>query len=155
MPRRPPMIRPSQGFSLIEVLVVVSLIALLVGMVGTSVYRSLDGVKVRQAGKDLVTALRYTRGQAIVAREERTLNVDVEKKTFRAPEQKAVELPDGVDVTIRTAAFDLDRSVGKVRFFPDGSSTGAQITLTAGERSWLISVGWLTGEIALETGADS
>ncbi len=155
MPRRPPMIRPSQGFSLIEVLVVVSLIALLVGMVGTSVYRSLDGVKVRQAGKDLVTALRYTRGQAIVAREERTLDVDVEKKSFKAPERKVVELPDGVDVTIRTAAFDLDRSVGKVRFFPDGSSTGAQITLTAGQRSWLISVGWLTGEIDLETEAGS
>ena len=145
----------SRGFSLIEVLAVVSLIALLVGMVGTSVYRSLDGVKVRQAGKDLVTALRYTRGQAIVAREEKTLEVNVEKKSFQAPERKVVELPEGVDVTLKTAAFDLERSVGRVRFFPDGSSTGAQITLTAGERSWLISVGWLTGEIALETQSGS
>ncbi|MEM9183449.1 MAG: hypothetical protein AAGB27_09880 [Pseudomonadota bacterium] len=40
-----------------------------------------------------------------------------------------------------------------MRFFPDGSSTGAQITLTAGSRSWLISVGWLTGEIELTEGA--
>lgn len=140
-----------QGFSLIEVLVVVSLVALMASLVGTSIYRSLDGVKVRQAGKDLVTALRYTRGQAIVAREEKTLAVNVEKKSFQAPDRKTVNFPEGVDVTLKTAAFDLDKSVGRVRFFPDGSSTGAQITLTAGQRSWLISVAWLTGEIDLET----
>ena len=145
----------ARGFSLVEVLAVVALTALLVGIVGTSLYRSLDGVKVRQAGKDLVTALRYTRGQAIVAREEKTLDVNVEERTIQAPGREPVELPDCVEVTLKTAAFDLERSVGRVRFFPDGSSTGAQITLTAGQRSWLISVGWLTGEIDLETQAGS
>lgn len=141
--------RSHAGFSLVEILVVITLASLLASLVGGSIFRSLDGVKTRQAGKDLVTALRYTRGQAIVRREEQTLEVNVEQRSFRAPDRKAVTLPDGVEVTLRTAAFDLDKSVGKVRFFPDGSSTGAQIRLTAGSREWLISVGWLTGEIDL------
>lgn len=137
------------GFSLVELLVVLTLAALLASLVGGSIFRSLDGVKTRQAGKDLVTALRYTRGQAIVTREEQTLEVNVEQRSFRAPSRKATTLPDGVEVTLRTAAFDLDNNVGRVRFFPDGSSTGAQIRLTSGRRQWLISVGWLTGEIDL------
>ncbi|MEM9533701.1 MAG: GspH/FimT family protein [Pseudomonadota bacterium] len=144
--------RPQTGFSLIELLVVLVLAGLLASLVGGSVIRNLDGVKTRQAGKNLVTALRYTRGQAIVKREEQTLEVNIEDRSFRAPSKDAVVLPDGVDVTLKTAAFDLEGTVGKVRFFPDGSSTGAQITLSAGRRSWLISVGWLTGEIDLREG---
>ncbi|MFK7955838.1 MAG: GspH/FimT family protein [Lysobacterales bacterium] len=143
------------GFSLIELLVVLVLVGLLASLVGGSIFRNLDGVKTRQAGKNLVTALRYTRGQAIVTREEQTLEVNIEKRSFRPPDRDATVLPEGVDVTLKTAASDLDATVGRVRFFPDGSSTGAQITLTAGSRSWLISVGWLTGEIDLAEGAAS
>ncbi len=140
---------------MVELLVVMVIMGLLVSVVGGSIYRNLDGIKTRQAGKDLLTALRYTRGQAIVKREEQTLEIDIEKRSFRPPTKEATVLPDGVDVTLKTAAFDLEGNVGKVRFFPDGSSTGAQITLTSGARSWLISVGWLTGEIALTNGAAS
>ena len=147
MPSRPANFAPQRGFSLVEMLVVVTLVALLATLVGGSIFRNLDGVKTRQAGKDLVTALRYTRGQAIVRREEQTLEVNVEQRSFKAPDRKAVNLPDGVEVSLKTAAFDLEDDIGRVRFFADGSSTGAQIRLTAGSRQWLISVGWLTGEI--------
>ncbi len=142
------------GFSLVELLVVLVLAGLLVSLVGGSVIRNLDAVKVRRAGKEMMTALRYTRGRAVVSREERTLEVNVEERTYQAPDREPVQLPDGVDVTLKTALFDLDEKVGKVRFFPDGSSTGAQLTLTAGERNWRITVAWLTGEIVLEDSAD-
>ena len=142
------------GFSLVELLVVVVLIGLLVSMVGGSVIRNLDGVKVRRASKDLLTALRYTRGQAVVSRAEKTLEVNVEERSYKAPDKEPVSLPEGVDVTLKTAAFDLDKAIGKVRFFPDGSSTGALITLTAGSRDWKITVAWLTGEIKLEAQND-
>ncbi len=143
--------RPAAGFSLVELLVVLVLAGLLVSLVGGSVIRNLDAVKIRRAGKELMTALRYTRGQAVVARAEKTLNVNVEEKSYQAPGRDPVKLPDGVDVTLKTALFDLENSVGKVRFFPDGSSTGAQLTLTAGRRDWVITVAWLTGEIKMET----
>ncbi len=142
------------GFSLVELLVVLVMAGLLISLVGGSVIRNLDGVKVRRASKDLMTALRYTRGQAVVSRAEKTLDVNVEEKSYQAPGRDPVKLPDGVDVTLKTALFDLDGTVGKVRFFPDGSSTGAAITLTAGRRDWEITVAWLTGEIALEKAAD-
>lgn len=139
------------GFSLVELLAVLALIALIMGMVGGSIVRNLDSVKTRRASKNVVTALRYTRGQAIITRQEQWLEINIEKMSYKAPGKDAVALPEGVEVTVKTALADiLDESTGRIRFFPDGSSTGGRITLVAGQRQWLITVAWLTGEITLE-----
>lgn len=140
-----------RGFSLVELLAVLALIGLIMGMVGGSIVRNLDSVKTRRAGRDVVAALRYTRGQAIITRKEQWLEINVEKMTYLAPGKEAVSLPEGVEMSVKTALSDiLDESTGRIRFFPDGSSTGGRITLLAGHREWLISVAWLTGEITLE-----
>jgi len=141
----------SDGFSLVELLAVLALIGLIMGMVGGSIVRNLDSVKTRRAGKDVMTALRYTRGQAIITRQEQWLEINIERMTYMAPGKDAVTLPEGVEITVKTALADiLDESTGRIRFFPDGSSTGGRITLLAGRREWLITVAWLTGEITLE-----
>lgn len=141
-----------RGFSLVELLAVLVIVALMFGLVGGSIYRNLDSVKVRRAGSDVLTALRYTRGQAIVTHEEQFLEVDIEERSYSAADRPDKVLPDGVDITLRTAAMDiLDERRGRVRFYPDGSSTGGTITLMAGDRVWRVQVAWLTGEISLET----
>jgi general secretion pathway protein H len=128
-----------------------ALIGLIMGMVGGSIVRNLDSVKVRRAGKDVTAALRFTRGQAIITREEQWLEVNIDKMTYKAPGKESVSLPEGVEISVKTALSDiLDESTGRVRFFPDGSSTGGLVTILAGQRQWLISVAWLTGEITLQ-----
>ena len=65
-------------------------------------------------------------------------------------------LPEGVELTLKTAQSDiLDNSTGRIRFFPDGSSTGGRLTLTAGDREWIITVAWLTGKIAIYDGPEN
>lgn len=147
--------RPQQhGFSLVELLAVLVLISLLFGLVGGSIYRSMDSVKVRRTGTEVLNALRYVRGQAIVTHEVQFLEVDIENRTFRAADRDVQELPDGVEITLRTASMDLlDDKVGRLRFYPDGSSTGGRVTLMAGDRVWRVNVAWLTGEIGLEVGS--
>ena len=140
------------GFSLVELLVVLVIIGLLFGLVGGSIYRNLDGVKMRRTGKAVVNSLRYTRAQAIVTREEQFLEVDIEARTYTRPGKKAEEVPEGVDITLRTASMDiLSDTRGRIRFYPDGSSTGGTITLMVENRVWRVNVAWLTGEIVLET----
>ena len=56
----------SNGFTLIELVAVMVLIALVFAMVSLSFSKSLSSAKVQAASRDLVAALRYTRGQAIV-----------------------------------------------------------------------------------------
>lgn len=145
--------RRARGFTLIEILAVVALIALAVTLVAVSVGDGLTGAKVRAASRDLAAALRYTRGQAIVKREQKTLSVDVEGRRYRAADRSWVELPKDMDIKLFTARSELEEEgVGRIRFFPDGASTGGHIDLIRGEAVWRVDVNWLTGEIRIVEG---
>lgn len=139
-----------RAFTLIEIIAVIALLALAASTVVFFVSKSLSNQQIRGAGRDLVAALRYTRGQAIVKREEQALELDVERRVYRAPNKPEKELPKDMTMKLLTAAQEqINETTGRVRFFPDGSSTGGRIRLIAGEREWQVEIAWLTGEVKL------
>ena len=138
------------GFTLIEIIAVIALLALAASTVVFFISRSLSTSQIQAAGRDLVAALRYTRGQAIVKRKEQALELDVEKRAYRAPNRAETQLPKDMDMKLLTAAQEqVGTTTGRVRFFPDGSSTGGRISLISGEREWQVEIAWLTGEVRL------
>ena len=145
-----------RGFTLIEIVVVVGLIALLTAVIAGTVVGGLGGAKVRAASKDLIAALRFTRSQAVVKREAQVLVLDVERRAYKVPGRGWVELPKDMQLSMLTAAQEqVGEGVAQIRFFPDGSSTGGNIELSRGEALWRIDVSWLTGEVRLNpTSAD-
>jgi len=148
--------RAARGFTLVEILAVVALIALAATVAAVSVGGGLSGARVKAASRDLVAALRYTRGQAIVTREPQALRIDVEQRRYRAPKKDWVELPKDMTMKLFTARSELEEEgVGRIRFFPDGSSTGGHVDLLRGDATWRVEVLWLTGETSLREGADA
>ena len=106
---------------------------------------------MRAASKDLVAALRYTRGQAIVKGKPQALVLNLENNSYLAPGKKSVSLPK--DMVMRLTTADTEQTganSGGIRFFADGSSTGGHISVLMGNREWRINVAWLTGEIELD-----
>lgn len=147
--------RRARGFTLIEIIAVVALIALAATVVVVSVGSGLSGTRVRAASKDLAAALRYTRGQAIVQREQAVMLLDLEKRSYTAADKDPVELPSGMEMRLVTARDELvGEGAGRIRFFPDGSSSGGRITLARGEAEWRIEVEWLTGEVNIREPGD-
>ncbi len=143
----------ARGFTLIEIMVVLMLIALVVTLTAVSLGQGLSGSRVRAASRDLVAALRYTRGQAIVSQSEQVLELDLEHFTYTAPKRKPVELPKDMELRLLTAAQELTgEKAGRIRFYPDGSSTGGRVKLVRGQRAWDIEIAWLTGEVAMRQG---
>lgn len=140
----------SAGFSLIEMMAVIVLIAIVATVVAFSFSKSLSSAKIQAASRDLVAALRYTRGQAIVKGKEMALELNLDDSTYQAPNRAAVQLPKNMELRLLTASQELtsERS-GRIRFYPDGSSTGGHISVITGEREWRINVNWLTGEVVL------
>lgn len=139
-----------RGFTLIEIVVVVGLIALLTAVIAGTVVGGLGGAKVRAASKDLIAALRFTRSQAVVKREAQVLVLDVERRAYKVPGRDWVELPKDMQLSMLTAAQEqVGEGVAQIRFFPDGSSTGGNIELSRGEAVWRIDIAWLTGEVRL------
>ena len=81
------------------------------------------------------------------------LELDLEHFTYTAPKRKPVELPKDMELRLLTAAQELTgEKAGRIRFYPDGSSTGGRVKLVRGQRAWDIEIAWLTGEVAMRQG---
>lgn len=154
-PRSPLRAIRARGFTLIELIAVIVLVGIVAVVAGMSFASSLSSAKIQAASRDLVAALRYTRGQAIVKGEQKVLMLDLEKNAYQAPGRGLVDLPKDMVLRLTTAQQEqVDENKGGIRFFPDGSSTGGNIAVVLGEREWKINVGWLTGEISLDKPED-
>jgi general secretion pathway protein H len=149
-PSRSPRPR-ARGFTLIELMAVIVLLAIAMAAVTFSFSKSLQSARVRAASRDLVAALRYTRGQAIVKGQQEVLLLDLDQNAYTAPGKAAVKLPKGMTLQLTTAQSEqTGANAGGIRFFPDGSSTGGHISVLQGQREWRVNVAWLTGDIALD-----
>ena len=127
------------------------IISLVMGLVATSMARSISSAEARAATRKVVASLRYTRARAILDKTEQVFLVNTQERSYEAPGRKQVTLPQGVEVTITTARSELtSEEVAGIRFFPDGGSTGGHIELTINDREYRINVAWLTGEASLE-----
>lgn len=145
--------RSVRGFTLLEMIIVLLIIAMAATLLGTSIVGRLDSVKVATAARDLTAALRFTRSQAILHREEKFIEVDLEKRSYTVPGRDAVQLPESMELKLLTAQSEVaSEKLGRIRFFSDGGSTGGRVTLISGGRQWKVNVSWLTGEIELDDG---
>jgi general secretion pathway protein H len=144
-----------RGFTLVELLVVLVIIALVMALVGTSLSRSVSGAEMRSAARKVAASLRYTRSRAILSRSEQVFLVDTEKRTYQAADRETEELPEGMNVEVNTARSELtSETVGGIRFYPDGGSTGGNVRLEANGRVYQVDVVWLTGEASVQRPAD-
>jgi general secretion pathway protein H len=140
----------SRGFTLLEMLAVILLIGIAAAAVSISVTQGLASARINAASSELVAALRATRAQAIVKGAQQNFDVDTRALTYRNIKQQNVALPKGLRLSITSAKDDQPNDhTGRIRFFPDGSSTGGRITLTSGKREWHVNVSWLTGEVSV------
>jgi general secretion pathway protein H len=143
--------RSAGGFTLVELLVVLVIIALMLGLVGTSISRNISGAEMRTAASKVAASMRYTRTQAILKKSEQVFLVDTENRTYKAGERDAEELPEGMNVELNTARSELtSETAGGIRFYPDGGSTGGNVRLEANGRIYRVNVAWLTGEASVE-----
>ncbi|MBL8665944.1 MAG: GspH/FimT family pseudopilin [Rhodospirillales bacterium] len=143
------------GFTLLEILVVLVILAIIAGYAGTRMVGSTERSSVTAATAALAADLRRARSEAIAHNAPAAVRVDVAVPSFGIPGGRTYRVPDGIKLTLFTAATDqTTSSAGQIRFFPDGSSTGGEVTF-AGERvREYVQIDWLTGRITVYDDAD-
>jgi general secretion pathway protein H len=152
MTRRLAESRGAFGFTLLELLVVISIMSLLVAVVPPLVSSALPGVELRKTARELAAALAAARSQAVARNRSMAVQLDLESRTYRISEGgRATKLPDDVAVSLYGADTEIPSDfIGGIRFFPDGSSTGGRITIERNGRSYRIEVDWLLGSVAVQ-----
>ena len=79
------------------------------------------------------------------------LMVDVDHGLFRpGGSQRAHAVAPSIRLSLLTVAQErIERGVGSIRFFPDGSSTGGRVSLVQGDRRSDVLVDWLSGRVSV------
>lgn len=155
--RQPSAVRPASGFSLLEMLLVMALIAIATLLAMSAFSGGMQGMALRGGAKDLAAQFRFARAVAISSGEPQDVVIDPQARRWEGAKGRTGELPAGGEIVFIGARASLfgDGSVedgtGAVRFFPDGAATGGRVRMLAGEAGkrggWDVDVGWLTGEV--------
>ena len=142
---------PRRGFTLLEILIVLALMAIVAGFVLPMFGGPVSTSELRSSARQLAAGLRLAQSEAVSQRRETFLVLDVAGKRFKVDnDPHEHRLPSKIELKLFTAQNDLvSESVGSIRFFPDGGSNGGRITVASGERKFEVDVDWLTGRVAI------
>ena len=125
----------SGGFTLLELLVVLVIVALAGSIIAFGVGGGLENMRLRTASKQLAAVLRHARDQAASLKTKISVQVDQEKRSV-VVQGGGYDLPEDVQV----------KESVTVEFFPSGGSSGGEVVLENRRgRSYRISVDRLTG----------
>jgi len=144
-------VRRQGGFTLLEMVVVLTLAAAIFAFAASVMSRRLPGQQVRSAAKGVAAQLRYTRAQAIASGKPQLFTFDANTREWQAGARHHGKLPKGIKVVATGARNEAQRpGVAAVRFFPEGAATGGRFVLSQDKAAWQVDVQWLTGEVSLQ-----
>jgi len=141
----------ADGFTLLELLVVLVILGLTVALAVPMFSRAIPGVEAKAAARDVAAMLRTAHSLAIAGNREITVAVDLDRRTVDLAGTRSQTIAAGVGIGLYTAAEELiDRGAGRIRFYPDGTSTGGGVRLSAGERNYDVLVDWISGSVTID-----
>ena len=149
----PARIRAAAAFTLIEILVVISLVAGLTVILMMSMNGGMNGMRLRSEARTIASELRRARSQAISTGTVQAFRIVPEDRTWTGAKDRKGEIPKPLIVTFTGVRQVLERDgEGVILFFEDGASTGGRIQLKHERAALNVDVAWLTGEVSLHRG---
>lgn len=140
--------RRRDGYTLVELLVVLTIIAFAAALVLPRLIPDSDAAAVRRTTSLLDMAARSARTDARLQGRDAVLVVDLDARTAEIePSGRRYELPARVTLTATVAETELEGARAGVRFFPDGGATGGRFDITAGRAAGALRIDWITGRV--------
>lgn len=138
-----------RGFTLMELVIVLAILAITAAVVAPGVARTADGVRARAEVGAVAAFLRSAREHAVVRQQALEVRVDDEahtlvmRRTGQAGEA-GVQAARPISPLLRIVADPP----AAVTFLPHGMATGARFAIaTPGPRAYVITVDPLTGRV--------
>ena len=152
-----PVGRNKQGFTLIELIMVLLLIGVSMAIVLPNIGRGLQEREVRSSALGLAAAARDLRSRALFDGVPQQLVVNLPQSSYLVARSKEVHLPDDVKFASVEGGESLDRDIKRFYFFPNGSTLGGEIVLSDSDKaiSYLIRLEPLTGKVEVSRGNNS
>jgi type II secretion system protein H len=132
------------GFTLLELVVTLMVLALALAVVGPTIGRTTDTIRTRAEVARFSALFRHAREQAITTQRPHELIVDpaAHRVTLRAGDEvrQTRSLPEHLTVQAEPAALT-------VRFEPHGTTSGGDFRVASGNTRYRVTVDALTGRV--------
>jgi len=119
-----------KGFTLLELIVVLVLVAVATAVVLPSIDRGLKKRQAKQSVLALAATARDLRRKAIDEGKLKRLTVEPRKNSYLASGGDIIRLPDTVEITGITGGEPVGDRLTQFVFFPNGSLLGGEIELS-------------------------
>jgi general secretion pathway protein H len=139
--------KSAAGFTLIEVVCVLAIIALLVSLVLPAIPRATSRARLEAYAVEVAATLTADRNAAIRRHTTIATSLDAVARTIRSGSSAdRIQLPRDVAFDALLAQTCNGRSAGAtIDFFPSGMSCGGTVQLRRGNIGYQVRVNWLTG----------
>ena len=139
------------GFSLLEIVCVVAIIALLAAVIMPALPRGTSYARLEAYAIETATLLKQDRFAAMRRGARVGTEISAAARTVRSGVTgRALRLPNDIAVDALLAKRCDQRAAGRtIDFFPSGRSCGGTIELTRLGKGFQVRVNWLTGGIEL------
>ncbi len=133
------------GFTLVEMLVVLALIALAMTISLPYATKSDDARKLEALSSSIISELRLSRAKAIAQNRMVSLVVDLKEHTINS--SPPITIPASININLLTVQGQTPSNQFGFNFYPDGAASGGKIVLTLEKNKQEIDVNWLTGAV--------
>ena len=139
--------RPA-GFTLVELMAAMVIAAMLLAATVPASVRFYESIQYRQAVRDVINLLGSARYLAVNSGSAQDVIIDPRSGQLQLNDERR-QLPDGINLVVRTAQEVNRDDKGVIRFYPEGGSSGGDLDLERpGADATRVSVDWLMGGVS-------
>ena len=139
------------GFTLIELIVVLAILGLMTVFLTGNVRRVSPAVEGRAAAQAISGALRQARSEAIAGNASVWFTVNLAGRSYQWGRNPPRAVPGTLNLSLLTSQDQVvSESAGRIRFDPDGGSSGGRISIAGGGVVWWVGIDWLSGRVSIE-----
>ncbi len=143
------------GFTLLEIIIVLSLVTLVLGLSTVFFAGFLPSARLDAAGRELSGMIRHARSLSRMNMARQTVMIDLDGRTYGIEGRGVKALPpDAVIRVIDPFAGEIRRGKYPIVFNPTGGIAGGTILLSRGNKTIMIRMDPVTGAATLRGGPD-
>ena len=124
----------ANGFTLLELVLVLLLMSLIAGLTLPFVASTLDRITLQSEVRQIASALQFARSEAISKKTLYTFNIDIDKSQYwlGMPKQEEITQPKPIDETVQILDYQrtdetLTEGAFMILFYPRGNSSGGTL----------------------------
>ncbi len=147
------------GFTLIELIIVVILVGLMAALAAPAIGNSLSSIRLNTSIRRLSAVLRNTRSRAIADKQNYRISFIPEGTSYSYPTtsgDKSITIAHGIQIkSVYQADEDIEMEELNLYFYPKGNSNGGKIVLeNEREQSFYLIVDAISGRVKIGRGEE-